>query len=303
MTSLTQAFQALEQSAAARVLTERALIEVRGDDRQSWLNGQITQDIKLLASDKAFYALAVNVKGKIIADLWVSEKAESLWLDVPKSALEELIAHFEHYIIMEDVELKPHTELSILTIQGPKSQAAHHQAITLNTWCYQNTRLGNAGFDIICTNDDRETLPPKLGIPVVDENAWEAYRIKRGIARFGNDFGPEYLPQEANLEDAAVSFKKGCYLGQEVICMLENRGKTRRKLVALKGPSHTSLKPGVDLNVIADTAEPVWAGQLTSVAIDPTDPSLSHALAYLQNKFIAPEYTFISGGARLSLVS
>lgn len=175
----------------------RVTLRVSGEDAETWVQGQVTQDIRDMSSGELRYAFVVDLKGRVIADLWIAKDdgAAGLALFVPEPTLSMLLERFESQIIMEDVELQ---------VDETLKAEVHH-------------------------------------VPV-----WiESERILRGIPLFGVDFGTDHHPQETGLHRAAVSFNKGCYVGQEVVCMIEARGKPPRKMVQLV--SHVPVEAGLEV--------------------------------------------------------
>lgn len=211
------------------------VIRVQGEDARSWLNGQVTQDVRNTKAGDSVYALIANVKGKIIADTWVLDCDGSFLLTVPSSA-SDVNTHLEQYIIMEDVELKdePYEVASIQT-NDSSLRAAVHAALGQDVISYPSARLLPEGFDVLLVGPAaREHLIAFAAahkIAIANDDDWARLHVTAGVPRFSADFGPANYPQEAGLKELAVSFNKGCYLGQEVVCMLENRGQLVRKLV------------------------------------------------------------------------
>ena len=253
----------IERSAGVRVLDAR-LVRGSDEDARAWLSGQITNDIRALSTGDATYALALDVHGKILADLWVIDRGEDLALIVPAEATSALLEHFEKYIVMEDVELEALDDLAVVTVQGPGAEALRPEGVP----AYPCDRLGTGGFDLVIersaldeTVAALEARARAIGGGPISATGFELARLRRGVPAFGVDFGPSTLPQEAGLAARAVSFDKGCYLGQEVVCMLENRGKLRRRLVRLAGEG--DLEPGTELRE-GDAS----VGAITSAARD-----------------------------------
>ncbi len=185
------------------------------------------------------------------------------------------------------MELALDPELRVLTVQGPKAANVLAQA-ALDVPSYQARRLGAVeGFDLWVPQQRLEEVQAALkeaaeavgGGLIGDAALLAEAHVRAGVPRIGVDFGENTYPQEAGLKQRAVSFNKGCYLGQEVICMLENRGQLSRRLVQLELPGAQALPAGTQC---AD-AEGKRVGELTSVAVTelPSGPT-SLALAYLK---------------------
>jgi folate-binding protein YgfZ len=256
----------LESSAGVRALDDRALVTVRGDDARTWLNGQITNDVRTTRPGDAVYALAIHVKGRVLADLHVLDRGEQgLAMTLPRANLAQLLEHLERYVIMEDVTLAPEEGLAIVTVQGPRAA----EVVGAGLESYPCDRLGRGGRDVIVAAGERDAILASLvekaraiGGGEVDQDAWELARVRAGRPALFADFGDTTYPQEAGLEAAAVSFQKGCYLGQEVVCMLENRGQLNRRLARLESASELARGDG-----IVD-AENKRIGEITSAVRD-----------------------------------
>lgn len=262
--SFDEQLRALREGCAARPLGELALIEVRGADRATWLNGLVTQDTRALVPGQCVYGAAVAVKGKILADLHVYARAESLLIALPASQRELVSSHLERYIVMEDVSLAL-LDAAIIGVVGPRSDSLDVGER------YETDRLGAKGFDVIVPSAGAEEFPSTLAAALseakavwVGEAAWETARVLAGVPRFGVDFGAANFVQEASITPRAVSFNKGCYLGQEVVCRLEMRGHVQKQLLLLRVESGC---PTVGDPVQSEGKD---VGEVTSVAVDPS---------------------------------
>ena len=245
-----------------REAAERTLLVATGKDRVSWLNGLVTCDLAKAAakgaSSEALYGLAVGKTGKILADIVFVVGEDRVLMVVPREGREALRASLEHYLIMEDVEVLA-DESKVLLVDGPGAAAALDAARSAGA-------SGGALEGGAVVIGDAEDALLAAGAAKVSDDAWEAQRIERGVPRFGADFGDGTYPQEASLEKRAVSFSKGCYLGQEVVCMLEMRGHVKKKLVSLA--IDAGEVPARGAAVKDDAGAEV--GQITSAAIGPT---------------------------------
>ncbi len=261
---------------------------VTGADRQTWLNGIVTCELATLKPGGAAYGLAVTQKGRIMADLTVIGDDARLVLVVPLTQMETLKASFEKYLIMEDAEVTSEPEgFAIWQLHGPKSadvvarlraQPGHTaQAVLAAEVDYSG--LGGAVVVAPRAHEAsvRQTLAAaiaEVGGAIGEDASWESLRLAQGIPRFGHDFDVTTYPQEALLEKRAVSFNKGCYLGQEVVCMLEMRGHVKRKLVPLSLPANAPSAKGTN---VTDGAGAVL-GQITSAAENPDGTRLALAM-------------------------
>jgi folate-binding protein YgfZ len=221
---------ALRERAGFMALAHHRVLRVRGPDRLDWLSGMITQECKTLRPGESRYTAAVHEKGKLFGDLFVHCEADEVLVVAPTLTADELVAHFERHIIMEDCEVALDERARVVTVQGPDS------ARLRGATGFVADRLGRGGVDFVVDAGALDALAAQLtvaGATPVCEQAWEIARIEAGVPRFGVDFGTDNYVQEANITERAVSFNKGCYVGQEVVCRLQMRGHVRRQLVAL----------------------------------------------------------------------
>lgn len=244
---------------------DAVVIAVRGDDARSWLNGQTTSDLRKLTSDRGVYGLVLTNKGRIVSDLLSFEREGELHFVVPRASWATLEGRLEKYIIMEDVELEE-APLGVVSLLGARQGELDVDAALagLGATVFGHARLGE-GREVVVARDRVEEAVTRLleaALPLggvrVEPASFERARIRAGVPRWPEDFGEKTYPQEAGLK-RAVAFDKGCYLGQEVVCTLENRGQLTRLLVALEVPEGTPA--GAEL-----TADGKPAGELTSVA-------------------------------------
>jgi folate-binding protein YgfZ len=235
-----------------------AAFAVTGKDRLSWLNGLVTQDVGKLAANAGAYALAVGKTGKILAELWIVAAAERVYVILLRDRAPLIRDHFDKHLIMEDAEIGEILDRGILFLHGPLARDLVVDARVLGA--------DAALIDWTGRRDAAVVIAPEGKLPEVEsellkragdaaarasDEAWDAIRVERGVPRFGVDFDDTNLPQEASIEKLAVSFTKGCYLGQETVFMLEKRGHAKKRLVRLfisggaPVPARASLvKPG-----------------------------------------------------------
>lgn len=232
--SLDEQVRALREGCGARLRDDLAVLEARGGDRSSWLNGLVTQDTRAVPPGHAVYAAAVAVKGRILTDLWVCALPDALLLVVPRERAADLFAHLDRYIVMEDVTLTT-LDAQVLSLQGPRAAAPDVGMV------FPVDRGGVGGFDVVLPAEaldgafawlQREVDAGR--VTAVGAEAWECAAVLHGVPRFGVDFDVTNFVQEAAITPRAVSFNKGCYLGQEVVCRLEMRGQVQRHLLALE---------------------------------------------------------------------
>ena len=251
---------------------ELAVLVVTGGDRRTWLNGLITCDLATLKDGDAAYGLFVTQKGRIIADAVVVLEETRAFLAVPRGSLTELRASLDHYLIMEDAEVAEGA-YEVETVHGPRAAEVLAAAREAGAQGGNLDRTGLGGAVVLVAAQDltkvrgaRDAALATVGGMVGDDRAWEALRLERLVPQFGADFDGATYPQEAGLEKRAVSFSKGCYLGQEVVCMLEMRGHVKRRLVGLRVTSELPPPRGADVT----DASGETVGAVTSAAIVPS---------------------------------
>jgi folate-binding protein YgfZ len=266
---------------------ELAVLAVTGSDRVSWLNGLVTCDLAGWGIDpagEARYALLVARSGRVLADPILVADGERVLAVVAAGLVDPLRAHLDHYLVMEDAEVAPAAgAFEVWMLHGPASPAVLSAARAAGATGSSFDRTGLGGAVVLAPLDRTATTRAALDAAVRDAGGlvgdaagWEALRLERGVARFGVDFDDKTYPQEASLEKAAVSFNKGCYLGQEVVCMLEMRGHVKRRLVSIvldreDGSEHGSrgAEPPRPGSTVADEAGSM-VGSITSLALSPT---------------------------------
>jgi folate-binding protein YgfZ len=252
--------------------SDRAAILVTGKDRTSWLNGLVTCELAKRERGEGAYGLLVEKKGRIQTDLFVVPSADAgedtLALAVPAAIREAILPTLDHYLIMEDAELTA-SDLVFFVAHGPRAAELR----TLAPYAGTVDLLGTGGVVLGAPANDAAALEARLGDAVAklggtfaDQATWDAVRIEHGLPRFGAEVDATLYPQEAGLEKLAVSFSKGCYLGQEVVYMLQERGHVKRKLVPLD--LEGSDAPAAGSAVTTPTGEEV--GEIKSSAIGPS---------------------------------
>lgn len=256
---------------------------VTGRDRLSWLNGLVTQDIGKLAAGHGAYALSVGKTGKILAELWILATRDSVLVVLARDRAEMIRAHFDKHLVMEDVELgEPLAERGVVFAHGPRAADLVARARSSGADAAMIDWTGRRDAAVLIAGGPADALIEASiddGVARVGDDAWEEIRVAWGVPRFGVDFDEQTLPQEAALEKLAVSFNKGCYLGQETVFMLEKRGHARRRLCRIAVEGDGPIAPGASISGSGDAD----VGAVTSVASSP-DTEGSIALGYVKYK-------------------
>jgi folate-binding protein YgfZ len=277
-------------------LSHRGRLAVVGPDRESWLQGMVTADVKKLAVGAGCAAAVVTVKGKLLAALRVFKRADELWIDLETERVAPVLHHLRRYIVMEECELVDRSaETAMLGLHGPSAQAllgasplAEYQQAELTVGGQKVLAIGSAelglpGFDL--------WLAPAACAPVwtalasratpLGYDAAEILRTEAGRPRFGAELDEDTLPLEAGLE-RAIAYDKGCYVGQEVIARVTYRGHVNRKLAGLWISGAEPAAPGTAL-----THDGKPAGEIRSSLVSQRLHS-PIALGYVRRENLAP---------------
>ena len=299
-------YAALRESAGIGAISARAQIAVAGNDRASFLQGLLTNDIQALTPGTGCYAAWLTPQGRMITDLHVLEAGDMILLDVPAPLADTILQKLDQFLFSEDVRLASlGATLRGIWIHGPKAATVLASVIAdapaLETWsAYQHARLTFNGEPIVVARIDQLGVPGFVtylapdhavaldaalranGGVAVSQEVLDAARIEAGYPVFGVDMTEDTIPLEAGIEGRAISFSKGCYVGQEVVIRVLHRGGGRvaRRLVALRIDGDVP-SPGAKL-----TAGDRDVGFVTSGAASPALGSI--ALGYVHRDFTAP---------------
>ena len=267
----------------------RGRLALTGPDRREFLHGQITQDIEGLEPGHGAYAALLTHKGKMLTDLRVLDLGDELLLSCERAGLQELFNMIRRYKLGADVELHKRTlEMGELSLIGPDARRIAG-ATELGPDEHDNVRatIGehdvilvatDLGVDVFCDVEATEGVRGTLlaaGAVEVTEAAAELVRVERGRPRYGVDVDDNTIPQEAGLNERAVSFTKGCYVGQETVARLFYRGKPNRHLRGLK--LSAPVEPGTPLRLGEKEV-----GHVTSVSVSPAHGPIGLALVRRQ---------------------
>ncbi|HEX6771288.1 MAG TPA: folate-binding protein [Acidobacteriaceae bacterium] len=281
---VSQDLGALIEGAGAFDLGYRGQIAVGGEDRLRWLNGMLTNNIQGLAEGTGSYSFLLNAQGRIQGDCDAFRMADRLLVLTDRSQLPALMAHFDHFIIMDDVAIKDisadSTALGLAGSRAPQLLAA--LGVTLpataseGLWLLQTRICGvpvqliggyptaSPRFELWCTNEEVRMLWDVLlaaGAVPCGIRAAESLRVLEAIPRYGVDINSRDLPQETS-QARALHFAKGCYLGQEIVERIRSRGQVHRRLAQFALSSEPAELP-LELTASGETAP---AGRITSTA-------------------------------------
>jgi folate-binding protein YgfZ len=285
---------ALRDTAGVLDLSFRGRLCLTGADRQRFLNGQVTNNVKDLAAGEGCYAALVTAKGKFQSDLNIYVLPDEILLDFEPDLNQTVTQRLEKYIIAEDVQVvdvSPH--YGLLSVQGQKAEdviASASLALPLpvplmsftslndralgEIYCMNQPRLGTKGFDLFVPTTALSTVADQLiaaaravGGRVCGWQALETARIEAGVPRYGEDMDESNLAPEAGIDARAISYTKGCYIGQEVIARIRTYGQVAKMLRGLRLADDLKCLPKKGDKLLHDGKE---AGYITSALASPT---------------------------------
>jgi len=286
----------------------RTKLKVAGSEAISFLNGQVTNDLARLEVGHGIYTAAVDRKGKMLGDPFVYRFPDSLLVDVEPMATEAMVASWNHHIIADDVRIDELTgDMNTVSLVGPRSRdalAAACDAELPEITPLQFVAVQIAGQQGVCARSDFAgvesydlflwtqalipawtklmKLPKKVRPTPFGDAALTTLMVEGGQPRFGRDLTDRNLPQEAGIEERAISYAKGCYIGQEVICRVHNFGHVTRSLTGLLVGGEGL--PAANEKILADGAEVGWITQ----AVDSPTLGRPIALGYVKRDWLAP---------------
>lgn len=226
--------------------SDRGMLLVSGPDAADYLQGQLTNDIEALDPGEGCYAALLDRKGHLQADMRVLRlREQEIWIDTEPEAIASAARHLQMYKIGREVEIADvGEERAIFSLLGPASASVagapsppEHASSEASVGGVSCLVVGTGGgLDLIVAAQDAEALRGALldaGARPIDREAAEILRIEAGRPRFGAEMGPETMPAEAGIVEDAVSFTKGCYIGQEPVARLHYKGRPNRHLRGL----------------------------------------------------------------------
>lgn len=272
-------------NAAVFDLSQRARLEMTGADRRSFLHNFCTNEIRGLPDGASCEAFLLNVKGRILGHILVSAVEDRLWIETAADQAAPLLEHLEKYHLLEDFQLTDRSaETAELLVTGPESIARLGEAglDVSSLELFQNGRLslgesgevtvqrfdlfGEPGFLMLTSSSPGGLLRTltEAGIAQGSSEAYDSLRIEFGFPVYGVDLSADNLAQEANRTAQAISFTKGCYLGQEPVARIHAMGHVNRELRVFEIDSQTP--PLVGTALLNPDKPEKEIGQLTSVA-------------------------------------
>jgi tRNA-modifying protein YgfZ len=300
-------YKTIHESAAIGAISPRLQVAVAGKDRASYLQGLLTNDIAALAPGSGCYAAWLSPQGRMLTDMHVLESGSMILLDLPAETAAATLARLDQFLFSEDVQLGSLAEtMTGVWVHGPAAAAALErlldEAPDIGAWtdyrhlqvAFQGepvsvARIDQVGVPGYCIHVERSREPLILaalqsaGARVVAHEALEAARVEAGYPVFGVDMTEATIPLEAGIEQRAISFTKGCYVGQEIVIRVLHRGGGRvaKKLVAMRTQSPPAGGHyGRGAKVFSGDRE---IGEVTSAADSPRLGAI--ALGYVHRDF------------------
>jgi folate-binding protein YgfZ len=243
--TLTDEYAVLTTGCGLVDRSERGKLAVSGAGAKEFLNGQVTNEVAALAPGTGCYAAFLTHKGKMLGDVRILDAGDELLLDTERVALQALFDMIRRFSVGYAVHLHKRTvQSALLSLVGPLAREVV-PGVPEAEHSHVETPLGRAiataeGVDVLCDAEDADRVRAALveaGAREVSEDAAEIVRVERGRPRYGVDMDDGTIPEEAALNARAVSFTKGCYVGQETVARLHWKGKPNRHLRGLRSAS------------------------------------------------------------------
>jgi tRNA-modifying protein YgfZ len=268
-------YQAVQAGGAVVRRTDRRVLAITGAERASWLQGLVTNDVESLNDGEVRYAAYLTPQGRMITDMNVVRDGDRLLLDVPAPLAAALREKLDSLIFSEDVQVTDESGRVLV-------------------WTVVNDRF----IDVVS-----ESLPAVFRpLPEIDLDTFDVIRIERGVPKFLADMNEDTIPLEAGIEDRAISFSKGCYVGQEVIVRVTHRGGGRvaKKLVRWHADDSASVVPMPESRIFSLDRD---IGRVTSSAFSPGLNKVV-GLGYVHRDFFEPgtAITIVWNDARIVAV-
>ncbi len=283
----TKAYDAIANGVGIATLDDRLIVRIIGDDRIPFMHGMCSNDIKGLATGAVAPALILTEHARIIADFFVYAEADALLIEIDRALWPKARAHLEKFLVADDVEFEELENLGVIDLEGPAAAqmvatVGGSAAESLPPWRHAEfdgtrvanlPRLGGPAFTLFVERARIASMIDSLNarglsagvreIAPVGAETLEIVRVEHGIARVGVDTAEKTIALEARL-DAAISFSKGCYLGQETIERATARGGLKKKLFGLRIEGNRLPLAGCAIML-----EGKEVGRLTSVVESP----------------------------------
>ena len=312
-------YAALRRGAGAIDLSHRTILRITGAQRGKFLQGILTNDANRLTPGRGLYGAILTAKGKMQADLTAYALADSFWVDAEPEVSDRLFQVLTRYTIGTDAEIANDSGArGVIGVYGPGAAAVVASAlagadmpsaplaVTEHVWRTHPLAVaeagysGTPGFKLLvpaAALDTAWTAVLDAGASAVGLDALEAVRIEAGVPRYGSDMSEENFPPEARIEDRALSYTKGCYMGQETMARIKTYGHVNRLLVGLLPETDRPIAPGAALyhpDITSVLREHKAAGYVTSSIMSPALNRVI-ALGYVHRTLATPGTTVSVG--------
>ncbi len=242
----TAEYKALKEGCGIADLSWRGGLELLGADRHRFLHNYVTCDVKGLVPGAGAYGFFTSPQGKILSDAVLLAQEDRLWVEVAREQVEPLLAHLGKYLLADRVEIRALDGMTPVAVLGPRASDVLGVDLPSLVASWSHARVSVLGTEVVLqrrglmgapawTAWSPEPLADRLveaGAMRVGFDTLEVARAEAGIPRFGQDFGADNFPQETGIEEA-VSYTKGCYLGQEIVARIHYRGGVQNLLRGL----------------------------------------------------------------------
>jgi folate-binding protein YgfZ len=238
-------------------LSSTTKLRVVGADRVRFLNGQTTNDVRQANAESTQESCVLNTKGQLDAHLFLFATTDAIWINADDDLREQLRARLERYLVADDVVIDDVTDdfalFHFFSIVPPEIVGAE--------FCLKSHRLTNNGWDVWFRTKEKEKVLTSLCAVYepIGISEWEVLRVEDGIPQWGRELTPKVIPPEANLQERAIDYEKGCYIGQEVISRMKMSGQARQRLCGVISEQKEELASGMSL-----AAGERVVGQITS---------------------------------------
>jgi folate-binding protein YgfZ len=287
----SEGYAALREGSGVVRRSDRGVLAVTGGDRLTWLQGLVTNDVASLRPGELRYAAYLTPQGRMISDMRVIELGDRTLLEVPAPLAEALRTKLDSLLFTEDAQVADlSSEVSVIDLIGPAAHdvfersGAGPAAIAVARDDFFGVPGGTLFVDAARADEAVSALVAAGAVETTLETL-DVVRIEAGRPLFLADMDEHTIPLEAGIEDRAISFTKGCYVGQEVIVRVMHRGQGRvaKKLIGLLLPKNAGARAGDPIR--SGTRE---IGRVTSAAWSPS--LVRHvALGYVHRDFVEPD--------------
>ena len=298
-------YAAVRESGAGLIdLSDRGRIRVSGSEATMFLNGLITNDMKTLAENRWMPAAFPTVQGRLIGAVRIARGSKDFLIDTDAASHEAVLKTISRFTLAGDFHVSDiTTETAMLSVQGERAldmlekvfarsfSDLPNNGVVETEWrgvpvtIIRATHTAEDGFDVVIEAAQAAQVQEafrEAGAPPVSAETFETLRIEAGIPRYGRDMDETTIVTETNLDDA-VSYTKGCYVGQEIIVRIKHRGHVAKKLVGLEFDTDRPIETGTPIKMGDQEI-----GRVTSNAFSPTVRK-TIALGYVRYEHIAPE--------------